>query len=199
MIVFLFFRRSRYLLKLSNSFNFKAIKPDQFQFCSGVQTNHKQMSIYWCAHLFLHPEPFRELFQKEGNTLLWGNRKCFPMPLRCLMKVLIQRDYWQKLLGVFVFVLFFGMARGFSTILSMNSIVFWVFFGGRNISTHLVILVHLVLISIKEVDMIVSSSGSIVTSYLLIETFFKILNNYYTYRFIKEYMVLNCVSFSNVK
>ncbi len=115
------------------------------------------------------------------------------------MKVLIQRDYWQKLLGVFVFVLFFGMARGFSTILSMNSIVFLGFFGGRNISTHLVILVHLVLISIKEVDMIVSSSGSIVTSYLLIETFFKILNNYYTYRFIKEYMVLNCVSFSNVK
>lgn len=117
--MWLFFRRSRSLLKLSNSLNFKTLKPDQLQFCSGVQTNHKQMSIYWCAHLFLHPEPFRELFQKEGNTHLWGNRKCFLMPLRHLMRLLIQTDYWQKSL------FFFGLAGGVSTILSWTVFSLW--------------------------------------------------------------------------
>jgi len=48
----------------------------------------------------------------EGNIHLWGNRKCFPMSLPHLMRLLIQTDYWQKSL------FFLRLARGVSTILS---------------------------------------------------------------------------------
>lgn len=133
----MFCRRSRSSLKLTNSLNFKALKPDQLQFCSGVQTNHKQMSIYWCAHLFSHPEPFRELFQKEGNIHLWGNRKCFPMSLPRLMRLLIQTDYWQKSLLLF----FLGTGQ---RCLYHSFHKQYFLCGAGYISTHLVISVHLV-------------------------------------------------------
>jgi len=76
----------------------------------------------------------------EGNIHLWGNRKCFPMSLPHLMRLLIQTDYWQKSLFFFET----GQRCLYHSFLYHSFHKQYFLCGAGYLSTHLVILVHLV-------------------------------------------------------